>query len=86
MPKRTVFTTKRIMAQQDWIASVTHDADDGAWQFLGSEPSSEQEAALVSLAEMIEIDPSIESLHDLPLGWSAHRESPRGNWLRKAQA
>jgi hypothetical protein len=32
-PNAAVFTSKKILDDNDWIQTVTHDEDDGAWQF-----------------------------------------------------
>ncbi len=77
-----VITNKRIIKSQDWIAYVSHDEDDGGWQFHGRGPLDEQDAAIVSLRSIVELDPSVSELADLPLGWSASRESPNSPWHR----
>ena len=62
---------------------MSHDLDDGAWQFhTGDETVSASDAMVVAHCEMIEIDPSLTELHDLPLGWIALRESLGTNWVR----
>jgi hypothetical protein len=76
-------TTREIMCDNDWIALVSHDADDGAWQFFGLEgaPPIDQ-AMVVGLDELFEKDSSIAEVADLPLGWRAWRESPDAPWHR----
>jgi hypothetical protein len=81
-PNVAVITNKRIIKSQDWIAHVSHDEDDGGWQFHGRGPLNEQDAAVVSLRSIVELDPSVAELADLPLGWSASRESPDSPWHR----
>lgn len=78
-----VFTSKRILRGEDWIYYVTHDAEDGAWQFHphgGMTP--EAEAGVVSLKTMTEIDCTVRQLADLPRGWHAWRESKESSWMR----
>lgn len=82
-PNVAVFTNKRIVEKTDWIRRVTHDEDDGAWQFHPQNGTSEEEASVVSLRTIVDIDPSILSLSDLPLGWCASRETQSGAWNRK---
>lgn len=78
-----VFTSKRIVHEGDWVYYVTHDADDGAWQFHPhSGLTPESEAAVVSLETMVKLDSSLTQLADLPLGWHAWRKSPEANWER----
>lgn len=78
-----VFTSRRILNGEDWIHYITHDEDDGSWQFHPySGPTPEEEAKIVSLKTMLEIEPRISELADLPLGWYAWRETRVGNWER----
>jgi hypothetical protein len=82
-PNVAVFTTKQIVAGKDWIQYVSHDEDDGAWQFQPAGGSEVKEASIVGLEEMTKIDPTIIPLADLPIGWCASRTGPNGEWLRK---
>jgi hypothetical protein len=81
--KTAVFTSKRIIEGSDWIYYVTHDADDGAWQFHPySGLTPEQEAAVVSLKTIVELDGSVCLLADLPCGWHAWRATKSASWIR----
>lgn len=63
------------------ILYVTHDADDGTWQFLcGSDNHDESHAKIVALKEIAVIDPSVNDLFEMPLGVDASRESKNANW------
>jgi len=77
-----VFSTDSVTRGGEPILYVSHDAEDGAWQFLGAEGSSVESAAVVALSTIVELDPSVSSLADLPLGWSASRDSCAGPWRR----
>lgn len=78
-----VITTQSILAATDWIGLVTHDADDGSWQFLPLEGApSVEEAKVLALREMVELDESVCELADLPLGWRAWRKTRDGEWIR----
>jgi hypothetical protein len=84
-PATAVFTSRSIAKGVDWIYYVSHDADDGAWQFLPySGPPDESEAAVVSLSAIVGAEPRVSELADLPLGWHAWRETPEAEWVRKA--
>lgn len=73
----------RILDDDDWVHYVTHDDEDGAWQFHPSRgPATMKEAAVVSLKHMLTIEPRIEELADLPLGWYAWRDSTSEPWTR----
>ncbi len=83
-PNVAVFTSKRIVDGRDWIHYVTHDDEDGAWQFhpFGG-PTPEAEAAVVSLSTIVKLDPTVAELGDLPVGWSAWRDDRGGVWQRE---
>ena len=77
-----VITNKKIIQSGDWIAYVTHDAEDGGWQFHNREPLGENAAVVMSLRSIFDIDPTIGELANLPLGWHAWRESRSAPWQR----
>lgn len=85
-PTTAVFTSKRILAGLDWIHYVTHDAEDGAWQFHPyAAPTPDEEAAVVSLRSIMDMDPAVKDLSDLPLGWCAWRADRDAPWQRSAK-
>ncbi len=86
-PNVAVVTTRSIIDEGHLIVLVTHDADDGAWQFLDGDPESitESEARLVSLRSMVERDSTLLELGNLPLGWRAWRDGPNVAWQRAPQ-
>jgi hypothetical protein len=79
-PNVAVFTTRKILNGKDWIASVFHDADDGAWQFLGAELNNSENLAVVALSEVVDFDPSVVELAELPMGWHAWRTAKNDAW------
>ena len=63
------------------ILHVTHDEDDGMWQFLCGESNHEtSQAKIIALGEAVSIDPSINELHEIPLGVGATRQSKGKEW------
>lgn len=79
-----VFTTRSIVCGNAWIAHVSHDKDDGGWQFHDSEPGPprEEDAMVVSLQSMVVHDDTLKQLADLPEGWRAWRNGPTALWQR----
>ena len=82
-PNVAVITSRVVVFGGDWIAHVSHDASDGGWQFHSAKTLNENDAAIVSLREIAELDPSITELADLPLGWRAWRDSRTSPWQRR---
>jgi hypothetical protein len=76
------FTVRQIARDGNPILRVTHDGEDGAWQFLEWGTPDEQDVMIVGLQEITRIDPSVLELADLPLGWRAIRRSPAEPWHR----
>ena len=79
-----VFTTRSIVQHGAWIAHVSHDEEDGSWQFHDSalgEPDPD-DAMVVSLQSMVARDASLNQLADLPTGWRAWRSAPTVPWSR----
>ena len=78
-----VFTTTQIVREGRPVLYVSHDLDDGAWQFHTNDESvSVKDAMVIALSKMIEIDPSLAELHDLPFGWIAIRDTVNADWVR----
>lgn len=81
-----VITLKSITTGGSPILRVTHDADDGTWQFLDGSVASEDNASVVSLEGITRIDPSVMELADLPLGGAAWRSTTNEPWQRENNA
>lgn len=78
-----VITLASILARERPILSVYHEAGPGGWQFLSNDAEPDmREARVVALSEMLEIDPSVAELADLPVGWVAWRQCEKSRWLR----
>lgn len=83
-PNVAVIANKKIVLDHELIAYVSHDIDDGGWQFhiASSQDLTESDAIVVSLKNIISIDPTVALLADLPLGWHAWRSSKKEAWQR----
>lgn len=77
-----VITTNNIMKRERPILYVTHDEDDGMWQFLEGGKVREEDARILSLKQIINMNPGLSQLCDLPLGWAASRENKDSQWFR----
>jgi hypothetical protein len=77
-----VITVAQVLRLGMPVLYVTHDADDGGWQFLTGEAVEAADSMVVALEEMIGHDPSLAALADLPIGWCAWREGKEADWLR----
>jgi len=86
LPHTGAFTTKRVMSGEDPVTRVFHDLEDGAWQFHGPEESKREDLAYVCLHHIIDKDPTIKELSDLPVGWCAWRRDVTAPWVRELTA
>lgn len=77
---KSAITTKYVVNNNSIIVSVFYE-EDGDWQFFGKEEVSEEDAIVVSIQEMIDIDKSLVNLPDLKEGESAYRKNKESIWL-----
>lgn len=62
---------KHVLREQLPILFVSHDLDDGAWQFLCSvREHDENNVSLLALYRVVELDPTVDEVSDLPIGIS----------------
>jgi len=64
------------------VTYVSHDFEDGAWQFLGDTMAGGEKPVISCLHRPIDKDPSLNEVADLPLGWYAERATPKDPWTR----
>ena len=79
-PDTACFTSNYVLKGSP-ITFVSHDFE-GDWQFHGDQSPDRVKPKVVSLSCIVELDASIEELHDLPCGWAAERKSPKQKWKR----
>jgi hypothetical protein len=85
-PHAQAFLSEKVHIGIEPVTFVSHDADDGAWQFLGDSMSDGGSPILTCLHHPIDRDPSLAELADLPLGWYAERGKVGEPWSRKKHA
>ena len=83
-PRLGVLTTAPVLGGAP-IVMVSHDADDGGWQFLCGTTNDPAHGRIVHLEEIVAMDPTVTEVADLPLGWVAFRARVSGEWTREPQ-
>ena len=78
-------TTKNVMKKNKLIVYVSHDEEDGMWQFHDGSDVEMDDAMLVSLEEVVSQDSTLMELHDLPIGWIAWRDTKDSVWNRQPE-
>jgi len=83
-PETVVVTTKYVTKEGAPILEVTHEYDEEEghiWQFhCGNGDYGDSVLQLVRLDEILEIDPSLHVVADLPAGCLASRTKRRPTW------
>ena len=75
------FICSHIFHETKPILLVCHDGGD--WQFLcGENHDIDEMPKVVCISHLIERDPSLNELADLPNGWEAERNKQGGKWIR----
>lgn len=80
-PNTATIICCHILESKAPILYVSHDEDDGMWQFLCGKTHKTDEAKLVSLKWVFDIDNSIAFLRDMPCGYYAERKSQNDDWV-----
>lgn len=76
-------TMRQVLDGSEPILLVAHDVDDHAWQFIGISDASLVDARIVGLEEIVQLDPTVLEVADLPPGWRAIRDEVGGSWTRE---
>ena len=74
-------TCRHIMDDCHAILYVSHDEDDGMWQFLCGKAHEVDEAMVVALEEVFACDTSISAVATLPYGYEAERKDESSDWI-----
>ena len=77
-----MFLSEAVHSSREPITYVSHDAEDGEWQFLGPSMAARGGPVLVCFHHPVDNDPTLKELADLPLGWYAERSKPNEPWVR----
>jgi hypothetical protein len=84
-PHTRVFLSQTVHDGIEPVIYVSHDAEDGAWQFLGKSMADGGGPVISCFHHPIDGDSSLAELADLPLGWCAERSKVGQPWDRRKQ-
>jgi len=74
------FTCKHVLDGNADILYVSHDEDDGGWQFLCGDEHIGSDARIVGLGEIVSLHTEINYLFEMPLGVFAERSDSKSAW------
>lgn len=73
-PNTACITCCHVLDEKKQIKYVSHDEEDGMWQFLCGCQHRQEEARVVSLLSVFALDQSVGKLANMPCGCYAERE------------
>lgn len=82
-PNCATFVTRGVIESNNPILFVSHDEDEHGWQFHDTLDAQADDARIVCLSHVLEIDPTMRDLADLPPGWVAWRQDENSPWQRE---
>jgi hypothetical protein len=77
-----VFTTKYVLEDKRIITYVSHEMEDGAWQFFSNDEFEDfsKVARVVGLNEIMDLDPTLRELVGMEIGYIATRNDLNDKW------
>jgi hypothetical protein len=78
-----VFTTKYVLENKKTITYVSHDIEDGAWQFFSDDKFEDysEVARIVGLKEIVDLDSTLNDLLEMEIGYIATRKDINDKWI-----
>jgi len=80
-PNVAAVTSTHITEDKKPILLVSHYSDDHSWAFLSGDAITVEESELVSMKEIVSIDPTVQEVANLKPGWSAERKAVGDEWV-----
>ncbi len=84
--KTASITCVHILEENAPILYVSHDKEDGMWQFLCGKQHDISEARMISLREAYALDDTLPPCKKLPKGYCAQRASKAAPWVIEKKA
>ncbi len=82
-PDVAAITTRQVLEEKLPILRVTHYSDDHSWAFVCGTTGESEDGRVISMAEALDIDPTLRSIAGMPPGWRAWRESVGSDWIKQ---
>ena len=75
-------TTAQVLDDAMPVLLVIHYGDDCSWAFLCDTTDNEDDSRMVTMEQIVEMDPTLKEIADLPPGWIAYRDFIGDEWDR----
>ncbi|MGL5276177.1 hypothetical protein [Myroides sp.] len=76
---KAVITSRDIINGKSFISYVYYD-EDGDWQFFDGETIKEQDAAVISIQQILTLDTSLRNLPEMEIDTCVTRNSVGDTW------
>lgn len=78
---KSVLTTSHVLCNGSPVTYVVYD-EEGDWQLFGDDEfNDDDDAYLVSIEEILEMEPALRKLPDLQAGQAAIRTADNNRWV-----
>lgn len=84
LERTTAIMTLPVFERTEPVLYVSHEADDGLWQLIGSSAAVPADGRIAHLAHSVEHDLTLLDVLDLQPGEWAERDGPDQPWTRPA--
>lgn len=81
-PNVAAITSTHITKEGKPILQVTHYGDDDSWGFQPGFEILTEDGQVVAMKTIVDLDPTVQEIADLPPGWSADRTEVGGRWTK----
>jgi hypothetical protein len=80
-PENTAcFVCDHVLSKERPILYASHDSE-GDWQFLcGQDDHTEENAKIISLKQVTELDQTVNDLYEMPVNVGAERKNVKDKW------
>jgi hypothetical protein len=78
-PNVAALTTRQVLHEGHPILNVVHYSDDDSWTFTCGTTDNPDDGLIVDMACILDLDPTVASIADLPPGWLAERDRVGGD-------
>jgi hypothetical protein len=82
-PNVAAITTRQVLEDRLPILRVVHYSDDHSWAFTCGTSNATEDGRVISMAEALEIDPTLETIAELSPGWHASRRAIGKPWVKE---
>ena len=75
-------TTRQVLREGHPVLRVVHYSDDDSWAFTCGTTDDPKDGLVVGMGCIVEVDPTLRTIADLPPGWGAWRKAVGEEWVR----